>query len=81
MTETVSVVDAVDGLVIASSSMLTWWPAGIVWPPLRPHVATSPDLPHDPTIALPASTSRTKVLPAAARLVPAGKVIVIWLTP
>ena len=49
LTETVSVVDTVEGLVTPSNSMLTAWPAGIDWPPMRPQVATSPFLVQLPT--------------------------------
>ena len=45
----VLVVDAVVGLVMASSSTVMAWPEGMDRPPNSPHVATCPDWLQDPT--------------------------------
>ena len=61
-----------------SNSISSWWPPGIVWPPLRLQVATTPDLLHPPTVALFAVTSLTNVFPSAVVMsLPVGNVTVI----
>ena len=69
------------GLMTPSNSISSWWPPGIVWPPLRLQVATTPDLLHPPTVALFAVTSLTNVFPSAVVMsLPVGNVTVIWLS-
>src|SRR6185437_1931183 len=78
---TVTVIgDAVAELVTPSSSTVTLWLAGIVWVLNSPQVATSPlrlQFPIEvPGVAL--LVSKMAEFPDE-RLVPDGKVIVIWL--
>ena len=73
-------VPADEGLVTPSSSMLTPWLAAIVSPVLRKQVRVVVLLPkQDPTVAL-VVVSVTVDLTIVFRLVPAGKLIVIWLS-
>src|SRR5215469_1453839 len=80
MTWAWSAAEVVEGLVTPSSSTVTEWLAGIVWVLNRPQVATSPLREQFPIavvgVALLLSNTAELLDPS---VVPAGKVIVIWL--